>query len=340
MISHALNTRNLSAEAAARRLATVLARIPQPTPDILFLKIDSAGRGPIGASILAALEESACEWALVTPAFPIQGRYAREGILHVAPPDGCASGNPTQIPLKMLFPDSAQPMLDRIPRTRADGLAPRISAAIERGRRILLCDAETADDLTNLAEAARQIQHGRILWCGSAALARAVAGSYFSNSSTQSHTPAAFHTGRRCLLFVGTPHPVTSGQMEAIDSMGGVLRIDPSSVPAEIPEDTRCVAVRVRCGEMCATQIRGFWTLARNSGGVNGVVLTGGDTASVVLRALDARSILIQGEVAAGIPWGIVEGGMADGIRVITKSGGFGARTALVDAINFVERNR
>jgi uncharacterized protein YgbK (DUF1537 family) len=67
------------------------------------------------------------------------------------------------------------------------------------------------------------------------------------------------------------------------------------------------------------------------------LILTGGDTAAFVLRALGAQAIRLAGEVAPGIPWGIVEGGPADGCGVVTKSGGFGERDALVRAFEFCE---
>jgi uncharacterized protein YgbK (DUF1537 family) len=67
-------------------------------------------------------------------------------------------------------------------------------------------------------------------------------------------------------------------------------------------------------------------------------VLTGGDTASFVLRALNASSILLAGELAPGIPWGIIQGGDAEGCIVITKSGGFGRHDTLADAFDFCQR--
>lgn len=336
----ALDTRNLPINAAVQRLTDAVNLIPQPAPDILLCKIDSAGRGHIGESVLTAQNTARCDWALVTPAFPAQGRRVRSGILRVAAPGSRNHEGGAQIPLKALFPDAAQQILANISVANPDDLAQGISATLDDGKRILLGDAETEGDLANLVDAARRVQRGRILWCGSAALARAVAESYFAGCSKQTHVTAPFHAGRCSLLLVGTPHAVTNGQMETLCSMSGVLCIDASSVPEELPEDTRCVAVRVRCGETSDLFVQRIFSLTQRYGGGCGLVLTGGDTALMVLKALGARSILLEGEVEAGIPWGILEGGMADGIRVITKSGGFGARTALVDAVNFLEQTR
>jgi uncharacterized protein YgbK (DUF1537 family) len=58
-----------------------------------------------------------------------------------------------------------------------------------------------------------------------------------------------------------------------------------------------------------------------------------------VLRALRASSIRLAGELAPGIPWGIIEGGEADGLLVVTKSGGFGTHDALIQVLNLSTRS-
>ena len=63
------------------------------------------------------------------------------------------------------------------------------------------------------------------------------------------------------------------------------------------------------------------------------LVLTGGDTALLALRTLEVQSLILQGEFAPGIPWGVAEGGLADGKTVVTKSGGFGTSSALHDIL-------
>ncbi len=43
----------------------------------------------------------------------------------------------------------------------------------------------------------------------------------------------------------------------------------------------------------------------------------------------------LQDEIAPGVPWAIVNGGIADGIPVATKAGGFGTEDTLVKAAEF-----
>ena len=64
------------------------------------------------------------------------------------------------------------------------------------------------------------------------------------------------------------------------------------------------------------------------------LILTGGDTALFAANTLGAHSFILHGELAPGIPWGIVQGGMAEGCIVITKSGGFGAPTVFNEILS------
>src|SRR5207244_2052723 len=66
---------------------------------------------------------------------------------------------------------------------------------------------------------------------------------------------------------------------------------------------------------------------------VTGLVLTGGDTAAAVCRALGAECLELGGEVLPGMPTGTLLGGRRPGLRIVTKSGGFGPPDALVRAV-------
>ena len=57
-----------------------------------------------------------------------------------------------------------------------------------------------------------------------------------------------------------------------------------------------------------------------------------------VCHRLSISAILVQGEVESGIPAGELVGGQGQGIRIITKAGGFGTETALVKSISYLER--
>jgi uncharacterized protein YgbK (DUF1537 family) len=122
----------------------------------------------------------------------------------------------------------------------------------------------------------------------------------------------------RTLLITGSTHPVTRLQLSRLEQAPGP---EPAVFHLEFGTTSK--------QEVCDTF---------TSKKLAALILTGGDTAAFVLKSLDASSIRLAGELAPGIPWGFVAGGLADGCMVTTKSGGFGDPNALVHALAFCAR--
>jgi uncharacterized protein YgbK (DUF1537 family) len=66
------------------------------------------------------------------------------------------------------------------------------------------------------------------------------------------------------------------------------------------------------------------------------LVIIGGDTAQAALRAVGAAGIVMHDQPFPGIPAGTVDGGLLNGIRVVTKAGAFGDQQILVDVIDYL----
>jgi uncharacterized protein YgbK (DUF1537 family) len=308
-------TRNLQEESATESVAKSIAALaPALRESILFKKVDSAARGHLGAETIAALQGTGAALALVAPAFPQAGRTVQSGILRVRD----SSGQDATISLRELFPTSDDLRIDMLRAGTESQLEQGIDSAITNGTRILLCDAETQADLDRLASAAYRSRHP-ILWTGSAGLARALA-SVLPASPVKVATHA-HHRDGRTLLFVGTPHPVTRRQLAHLH-------------PYPDPLDSTVHSVSF--GPASAQEIRTAFSAAP----VAALILTGGDTAAFVLRSLDATTLVLAGEIAPGMPWGWIEGGVADRCNVVTKSGGFGEPSALVEAFEFCTRRQ
>jgi uncharacterized protein YgbK (DUF1537 family) len=305
-------TRNLSPEKAGEVVSGCVAALHPVTQDaLLFKKIDSAARGHLGVEIMAALRDSGAALALVAPAFPEVGRTVQSGILSVRD----WSGQDAMIPLRDLFLDEDANAIGVLPAGSEEQLEQGIIRAVANGTRVLLCDSNTQGDLERLAVAALHAQQP-ILWAGSAGLAYALAGSLPSP-----HATIALPSGRRhgrTLLFVGTLHSVTSLQVSHLEQ-------DARAPNRGIHHIQRGATLEQEVVAAFAAQP------------VSALVLTGGGTAAFVLQALGAASIVLAGELALGIPWGFIEGGLADGCIVITKSGGFGEHDALAQAFEFCE---
>jgi uncharacterized protein YgbK (DUF1537 family) len=71
---------------------------------------------------------------------------------------------------------------------------------------------------------------------------------------------------------------------------------------------------------------------------IGGLVLTGGDVAAAVCRALGVRTIWLRGDVLPAIPWASISGDQMEGLPIVTKAGSFGPPEAIQSAIEFLSR--
>jgi uncharacterized protein YgbK (DUF1537 family) len=160
-------------------------------------------------------------------------------------------------------------------------------------------DASTDGDLRRIVR--NGLASGkRILWAGSAGLAGALARELYP---------------RTVLFCIGSDHEVTTAQEAALRAQGtGGYRI-----------------LRIPWGVMKEAEVRA--AIARETTGA--LLLTGGETAAMVCRAIGATALTLEGEIVTGLPWGHIVGGPYDGIPVATKSGAFGSADALIKVLDF-----
>ena len=179
----------------------------------------------------------------------------------------------------------------------------------------------------------------RILWSGSAGLASALARTFPCCTWGRSPTcprPAPPPTSS-VLFCIGSDHPVTVEQQRHLMAHRAALSLSAkTATPLSIVSALRRgehVVLNVPVRQASAERVRG---LIENAAGAAGaLVLSGGDTASLVCRALGVRRIELEDEIVPGIPWGYLSGGAFDQSRVATKSGGFGASHALIQVADF-----
>jgi uncharacterized protein YgbK (DUF1537 family) len=130
------------------------------------------------------------------------------------------------------------------------------------------------------------------------------------------------------VLFIGSDHAATVKQIAAVKRSCAAEEIEMEDV-SEVPE-SRVVILRLRRGVTTEDQIRRGVALLV-PGGIGCCVLTGGDTAMAVCRALGVQALRLSGEFAPGLPGGVAVGGVLDGTPVILKSGGFGREDVLCE---------
>jgi uncharacterized protein YgbK (DUF1537 family) len=259
--------------------------------DLAFKKLDSLLRGHVAAEIAACEAVGHWDAVVVAPAFPAQGRITRHG-------RQLAHGSDVGVDLARAFADVCIMVAHRRP---GDDLPPGVS----------LWDAESDADLDIIAGLERR----RVLWCGSAGLAAALA-----RRVDATRKAATIALPRPVVALVGSDHPVSSGQLAACAT---VLNTKAQAighgavVTVTIPPDT----ARSDAALLIAA---GFADMLARIDPPGTLVVVGGETLRAVCMALDADGLTVDGEVAAGVATSRLRGGRWDGLRIVSKSGAFG----------------
>ena len=171
----------------------------------------------------------------------------------------------------------------------------------------------------------------RILWAGSAGLASALARALPRGPQPEPASPARSAAALFCL---GSDHPVTVEQARNLASARAVLALSAEEASPERIAVALCrgvhIALRIPYGRIEGDRVRQLIGEARPP-----LFLSGGDTASLVCRALGVHEIRLYGEIAPGVPRGVLAGGPFDGVPVVTKAGGFGRPDTLIHIADY-----
>jgi uncharacterized protein YgbK (DUF1537 family) len=217
------------------------------------------------------------------------------------------------------------------------------SARVLAADGFFLCDAETEEQLDAIVAAGRRMT-GPMLWCGSAGLARALAG--------PARSQQAFMPSAPLLLLIGSDHSVARAQREAIEANRPdlVTRLR-STGQAAIEAGVAAVADRIGLGASSVLAVAlptGSRAAARavRSAAIalvaakvprpGSLFVTGGASLHALLQALGAASLLATGELMPGVALSRIQGSRWHDLPVVSKSGGFGASDLLIRLIESV----
>ncbi|OUM41090.1 four-carbon acid sugar kinase family protein [Arthrobacter sedimenti] len=364
----AVNTdaRALDSSAAREATASAIGDLVTAGADRLYLKIDSTMRGSVPAQVAGALdawqERHPDCFAVVCPAYPAMGRTIEDGLLrvHGGPVEDSPAGRDpvTPVPtseLSQLLPGTTTISLSGSPEQDAHSLREAASDGV------VVVNAGSDDDLRTLA-AALVVAGPTAIPAGSAGLAAALATAWAGAATELTPPePAPAAQGQRIVVVVSSLHDVARAQTDHLRAQLDpadlrILQPDESLLDQpnrlaqwaagelEFPESLPRVVVIISpeavggsalslSGAAIARSLASVvqQTLAHAS--VGALVLVGGDGARAVLDATRAQALRITGAIQEGIPVGVVEGGTATGKIVVTKAGGFGPATALLDTV-------
>ena len=367
-------TRNLPPQDAYRGVRETVRLLQQNNVRIVYKKIDSTLRGNVGTEIAAVLDELNIDAALITPAFPSQKRTVINGRLLV---DGIPIEKTEYAydPLSPIDVSRISALMKReigeeigeitLHKIRRDvnSIVEEARRIIKKGIRIIVADAELQSDLERIAKASAFLDN--ILLCGSAGLASAyayqlavqpriliVSGSV--NSVTLDQIEMVIKK-----INAGVIEPDLHEIIRNTDKLD-----DASNNLAEqarkIIDEEKDIIIRLARSKSLILEIqKAGYNLGMDKLEVanlllsvlsravkkilsmynfDKLILIGGDTSIKVLNALGAKEVAIEGEVLPGIPIGRIMEGEWDGMKIITKAGGFGDRYTLVRIIKSIRK--
>lgn len=327
-------SRDLAPALAAERVHRAAGALAPQVPH-LYKKVDSTLRGNVGPELEALLEASGAGQAVLAPAFPAQGRttVGARVCVHGSPLDGPA--------IPALFGQAAGCIDLQVVRQGVEALA---AALRSRAEPVLVIDAMEERDLATIAQAAVQAGLGRLL-AGSAGLAAHLGPAWGLGHSRPA--PPLGPLPAPVLIVAGTRHAGLSGQLAHLRArapvavvgqvLGGML----PGGDALVAERARALAAALGAGRDAVLTTQSEPLLAGGDQVVaallarivlatleevrpGALVLTGGSVAMAVCQALGARAIAVEGELEPGIPQARILGGLAEGMVLVTKAGGFG----------------
>lgn len=265
--------------------------------ELCYRKIDSMFRGNTFTEIALIARMQLGIPMVLAPAHPTLGRRVLQGDLHWR--DSVQEGI-VAIETSLHQRGIHTTLIEQ---SKLSCLSQELARDHAENTPVFLCDAGTQADLEQIVDVVLSTQR-KVLWCGSGGLALALAKqvSSFATPQTDRHPH-----GNHVLFFIGSDHPVTLRQSEALRQM--------------LPENATIFQVlRARTSE---TEIQ-TWLGNIDRNNIGCVFMTGGDTAMQVCRAMGVQELQVLSEFEPGVPLTRIRGGILDGVDALLKSGGFG----------------
>jgi len=355
-------TTDSRAESASEAYRRVKAAGERFRDYFIYKKVDSTLRGNVAAELQALLDVTAAPHAVMCPAFPAIKRTVVNGILLV---DGVPV-HQTSFSRDPVSPVTRSDIIELLRAGSGIGALNLKLDDVERGpvhlaeriresaSRVVVVDAVEDRHLRCIADALATSSE-RLLPCGSGGLG--------------AHVPLAFGycVGERdlppapagpVLLAVGSRNDVSVRQLQRVlDTINPpLIRVEPNefrsragrasranqlaSKIVQLFSESRVVVLSSSLSDY-APQLR--HTMAPVLGAVvsrvlasctlAGLFLSGGDVARAVCGEEGIQALRILGDLQPGVIVGEAVGARYEGVRVITKAGGFGNEEAMTQAI-------
>lgn len=367
------DSRNEPAEIAYQRMKAIARQLRGRA---VYKKIDSTLRGNIGAEIDGLFDGLGLEHALVAPAFPATGRTTVNGYHYVNGvliSETAFAKDPfwpiTESYLPALLSRQTRRRVAHLPLSIVELGEKAVRETLEAEKAtIVVADATEPIHLRNLAGALASLWESWIP-CGSAGLAegwpQALGLQHKIDESPgwpqalglqhkTDESPGWPPNSDPVLVVAGSRHPSTAQQLRRAAQESGLgLVLLPEegrwteaslSRAASLLQRGQNVALTTTFSDYhdgqsnaTAADLASATREVADKAPIAGIFITGGDIARAVCRELGAAALRALGEVQPGIPAGLLVGGHLDGVRVVTKAGGFGDELTIARSIQFLQ---
>jgi uncharacterized protein YgbK (DUF1537 family) len=350
------DSRGLTPDYAAQKARQAALALSAVSPGLIYKKIDSCLRGNLGQEIMAVIQAMDLPLCIIAPALPKQGRQTVDGIhlVHGQPLAQTETANDPVCPvnesrLAVLLARQSGAKVEhlslRILGQGPEAIERKVAEMLNRGVRLISCDARDQADLDHIAHLALGPCQGG-LFAGSAGLAESISRLMVQESGAGDG--AVSQPATRMLLVCGSATNTTRLQVEQLKLKHEVDEVsfppaqlqraaldenalDSLELPREIIPGTPLI---LRVGpeppakELEAPLIVRGLALAADQlmrhGGPDALFMTGGDTASAMFDQLKVNGLELDKELCSGMILGTLQGGRQNGLQASCKSGGFG----------------
>ncbi len=322
----------------------------------LIKKIDSTLRGNPGAEVEALLRLSGKGQAIIAPAFPAAGRTTEEGLCLVngVPVTETEFASDPKTPVRHA---QVAKVLAEQTRLKSRVVTPaELATALTSDARLVIVDAQTDAELDQIINTAFACDEKPLL-VGSAGLCDALARRLATPRQLLAVIGSMSEIAQKQIQRVRGQHNVSTVLIDINDVFNGTMAGYQQQIARALAAGQHCVVhtcadtqarhqietlcqqrglSRAALGETISAFLGALTRNALETRRPAALYVSGGDVAMAVASALNAQGFAIRGQVAQCVPFGRFLGCRWQG-PVMTKAGGFGTETTLLEVLHFIE---
>ncbi len=317
---------------------------------IIFKKLDSTLKGNLGSEIEALMDELDLSTSIVAPAVPENQRVTVDGYQVVNGRVTEGSFIPDLLRKKTTAEVRCVPIA--VVRRGRKALIEEMARGKEsKGRSVFVVDATNSAELKTIAEAGKEL--GALL-CGASALAAQLSSTYRFKSVLAicgSHNEASV----RQVMEATDSSLATTVKVDARNALrkgqaGRISEVVATEVEELLKQGKNTILVSAESIEDVNETLEAAGAVGLHPAEVHGrvgrllgritatvlrecevraLLLIGGETAFSVLKEIGGYGLQVEHELLPGIPVSKLLGGRHEGLKVVTKAGGFGDSKAL-----------